>query len=66
MRSMPVSYFGRPASVRSDGRVLFDLTLYRVKQPVQSDAPWDVYSRVRDIPQAEAFLPVNLAACAHA
>jgi branched-chain amino acid transport system substrate-binding protein len=65
MRRMPVSYFGRPASVRSDGRVMFDLALYRVKKPEQSKGPWDVYGQVRDIPQAEAFLPVNLAACAH-
>ena len=59
MRAAPVDYFGRPATVRGDGRVLFDLTLYRVKKPAESKAPWDYYEKVRDIPAAEAFLPAN-------
>jgi branched-chain amino acid transport system substrate-binding protein len=66
MRKMPVAWFGRPASVRSDGRVLFDLTLYRVKKPADSKGPWDYYEKLRDIPQAEAFLPINEAVCARA
>ena len=62
MRQMPVEWFGRPASIRADGRVLFDLSLYRVKQPSQSAGEWDLYEKLRDIPQAEAFLPAS-AAC---
>jgi branched-chain amino acid transport system substrate-binding protein len=63
MRQMPVAWFGRPASIRADGRVLFDLTLYRVKSPAESKAPWDYYTSLRDIPQSEAFLPINSAVC---
>lgn len=63
MKALPVAYFGRPASIRSDGRVLFDLTLYRVKRPAESRAPWDAYDVVRTIPSGEAFLPVNTAVC---
>ncbi len=63
MRALPVAYFGRPASIRSDGRVLFDLTLWRVKTPAESHAAWDVLSAVRNIPQSEAFLPVNTPVC---
>lgn len=63
MKRMPVDYFGRPAAIRSDGRVLFDLTLYRVKKPEDSRGPWDYYDMVRIVPAAEAFLPVNTAAC---
>ncbi|MDE2364128.1 MAG: ABC transporter substrate-binding protein [Hyphomicrobiales bacterium] len=59
MRAAPVDYFGRPASVRSDGRVLYDLTLYKVKSPDRSKAPWDYYEKVRDIPATEAFLPTS-------
>jgi branched-chain amino acid transport system substrate-binding protein len=59
MKALPVAYFGRSASIRSDGRVLFDLTLWRVKAPAESHAPWDYLSAVRTIPSSEAFLPVN-------
>ena len=59
MRAMPVAYFGRECTIREDGRVLFDMTLYRVKQPSESKGPWDYYTAVRTIPQKEAFLPMN-------
>jgi branched-chain amino acid transport system substrate-binding protein len=63
MRAAPIDYFGRPATMRSDGRVLYDLTLYKVKSPEESKAPWDYYTKVRDIPAAEAFAPANTALC---
>lgn len=63
MRSAPIDYFGHPATMRSDGRVLFDLTLYRVKTPEESKAPWDYYAPIKDIPAAQAFAPVNTAVC---
>jgi branched-chain amino acid transport system substrate-binding protein len=63
MRELPVTYFGRPSSVRSDGRVVFDLDVYRVKKKADQKAPWDYYTPVRKIPAAEAFLPVNAQAC---
>jgi branched-chain amino acid transport system substrate-binding protein len=63
MRAAPVDFFGRPAEVRADGRVTYDLTLYRVKTPAQSKGPWDYYEAVRTVPKAEAFLPMN-PACA--
>ena len=63
MKALPVSYFGRPANIRSDGRVLFDLTLWRVKAPAESFHPWDYLAPVRVIPRAEAFSPVNAAVC---
>ena len=63
MRAMPVDYLGRPASIRADGRVLYDVTLYRVKAPEASRAPWDYYEPIATLPAAEAFLPMN-PACA--
>jgi len=63
MRAAPIDYFGRPATLRSDGRAIYDLTLYRVKTPAESKAPWDYYAPVRDIKAAEAFQPVNTAVC---
>ncbi len=63
MRTMPVDYFGRPAKLRADGRLLYDVTLYRVKKPNESHAPWDYYTAVGTLPASEAFLPMN-PACA--
>jgi branched-chain amino acid transport system substrate-binding protein len=63
MRAMPVSYIGRPASLRADGRLLYDVTLYRVKRPDESRGPWDYYTAIGTLPAAEAFLPMN-PACA--
>jgi branched-chain amino acid transport system substrate-binding protein len=59
MRAMPVAYFGRPATLRADGRLLYDVTLYRVKRPDESHGPWDAYAAVGTLPAAEAFLPMN-------
>ncbi len=66
MRAMPVDYFGRATTIRADGRALFDLTLYRVKTPEESHAPWDFYSPLRTIPAAEAFLPMDKACAGQA
>jgi branched-chain amino acid transport system substrate-binding protein len=63
MRALPVAYFGRPATLRADGRLLTDVTLYRVKEPSQSHGPWDYYTDVGTLPAADAFLPMN-PACA--
>jgi len=63
MRAALVDYFGRKASIREDGRVLYDLTLYRVKDAGESHYPWDYYEASRTIPASEAFLPVNRDAC---
>ncbi len=63
MRDRPFDFFGKPATIRGDGRVLFDVTLWRVKAPGESKEPWDYYAPVRTIPAAEAFLPPNREAC---
>lgn len=62
MRRLPVDYLGRPATVRADGRVLYDLTLYRAKTPAESRQPWDYYASLGPVPKEDAFLPMN-AAC---
>jgi branched-chain amino acid transport system substrate-binding protein len=59
MRALPVDYHGHPGTVRADGRVMYYLTLYRVKSPAQSKAAWDYYMPVSNIAAVEAFLPMN-------
>lgn len=63
MRDRPFNFFGKPATIRADGRVLYDETLWQVKKPGESTEPWDYYAPVRTIPAADAFLPPNREAC---
>jgi branched-chain amino acid transport system substrate-binding protein len=60
---MPADYFGQTATIRPDGRVLYDLTLYKVKTPDASKYPWDYYQPVRVIPKENAFGPGDNSAC---
>ena len=64
MRAMPVAFFGRPATLRADGRLLYDLPLWRVKRPADSHGPWDYYAPVGTLPAADAFLPMTPACAA--
>jgi branched-chain amino acid transport system substrate-binding protein len=59
MRAMPAAYFGHEASIRGDGRVMYDVTLYRVKTQAESRGDWDFYAPIATLPAAEAFLPMN-------
>jgi branched-chain amino acid transport system substrate-binding protein len=63
MRKMPVDFFGRPAHIRQDGRVVYDLSLYRVKTPSASRYPWDYYEKISVIPGETAFRPESDGAC---
>jgi branched-chain amino acid transport system substrate-binding protein len=55
MRKLPVDFFGRPAHIRADGRVIYDLSVYRVKKPEASKYPWDYYEKISVIPGDKAF-----------
>jgi branched-chain amino acid transport system substrate-binding protein len=59
MRAMPAAYFGHQASIRADGRVLYDVTLYRVKTQAESKEDWDFYAPIATLSAAEAFLPMT-------
>lgn len=59
MRTMPVNYLGRLASLRQDGRLLYELVVYQVKTPEQSRVPWDYYTKIGTIPAEQAFLPIK-------
>ena len=66
MRKMPVDRFGSTASVRADGRVIYDIGVYQVKTPAESAAPWDYYRRIASISGADAFRPIGDGGCATA
>ena len=63
MKAMPAEYFGHAASIRADGRVMYDLTLYEVKRPAELTGEWDLYRPVRTVPAAAAFLPLDAERC---
>lgn len=63
MKTIDVNHFGHKGSIRKDGRVLFDMTLYQIKSPSESKAPWDYLKPVRTIPQDQAFRPLNQGDC---
>jgi branched-chain amino acid transport system substrate-binding protein len=63
MRRLPVDFFGRPAHIRADGRVIYDLSLYRVKSPAASRYPWDYYDKISTIPGDKAFRPEGEGGC---
>lgn len=63
MRRQPVDYFGHTGSIRIDGRVLYDLTLYEVKAPAESKGPWDYYKPIATLSAQEAFRPLDAGGC---
>ncbi len=63
MRQMPVDYFGRPATIRPSGRVVYDLSLYQVKAPAESRQAWDYYRQVGIVPADQAFRPMADEGC---
>ena len=63
MREIPVDYFGQTTTIRPDGRVLYDLTLYKVKSPSASKYPWDYYQPIRVIPKENAFGSAESSIC---
>jgi len=63
MKANKADYFGQKATMREDGRVMFDLALYEMKKPDESKYAWDYYKQVRVLKGEEAFLPLNKEIC---
>jgi branched-chain amino acid transport system substrate-binding protein len=63
MRQLPVDRYGAEAHVQANGRVVYDLGVYRIKAPAQSHYPWDYYEKLATVPAAEAFRSVAESGC---
>jgi branched-chain amino acid transport system substrate-binding protein len=55
MSEMPADYFTKAATIRQNGRVVYDLTLYEVKSPAESKEPWDLLKPAKTLPGKDAF-----------
>ena len=66
MRRLPVDRFGRQAVLQQNGRLAYDLGVYRVKSPAESRRPWDYYERIATVPAATAFRSAADSGCASA
>ena len=63
MNMTSAEYFGQTATVRADGRVLYDLQLYQVKTPAESRGPWDYYKPVATLPRDDTIRPLAEGGC---
>lgn len=52
-----------PVSIRQDGRMLHDATLFEVKTPGESKARWDYYKPIGTIPADKLFRPMAEGGC---
>jgi len=63
LKAHKFDHLGEPATVREDGRAMFDVGLYQVKSPAESKYPWDYLKLMRTIPAADAFTPLSESTC---
>ena len=63
MRQLPADRFGHEARVQANGRVAYDIGVYRVKAPAESKEAWDYYQRIATVPANIAFRPASASGC---
>ncbi len=64
MRATPAFYFGEhPATIRPDGRTVYDVHVMQVKTPAESKGGWDLLKLVQTIPADLAFRPLGQSEC---
>jgi branched-chain amino acid transport system substrate-binding protein len=63
MRQLPADRFGHEAQVQANGRVTYDIGVYRVKTPAESKEAWDYYQKIATVPANVAFRPASASGC---
>jgi branched-chain amino acid transport system substrate-binding protein len=64
LHSMPVDdFFGKHGFVQSNGRMVHEMYLFRVKGPEESQYPWDYYKLLARIPGVHAFASPSESGC---
>jgi len=57
-RALQGDYLGYPATVRAEGRVLYDVTLYRVNPASRTMAAWAPSAPIGQFDAWDVFLPI--------
>ena len=64
LHEMPVEdVFAKSGTVQENGRMVYDMYLFEVKSPDESEGAWDYYTEVAVVPGEEAFLSVEESGC---
>jgi branched-chain amino acid transport system substrate-binding protein len=64
MKAMPINdAFTKGATIRTDGRILREMYLARVKKPADSKGPWDYFEIIRTIAPEETVWPLSESKC---
>jgi len=64
MRELPVEdMFAGKATLRADGRLVYDMYLAQVKTPAESKGEWDLYKILETIPAQETVRPAAESEC---
>jgi branched-chain amino acid transport system substrate-binding protein len=64
MKATPVNDFmTKNGIIRSDGRLVRDMYLFRVKSPAESKSEWDLYQPIGTIAGQDAFKAPDAVAC---
>lgn len=59
MKELPVNdFFSDNYKIRQDGRLVRDMYLLQVKDPLESKEPWDLFKVLARVPGEEAFRPM--------
>lgn len=65
MKKMPVNdMYIKNATIRDDGRVIYDMYLMQVKKPAESKYPWDYLKVMEKVPGSQAFTTQAESRCA--
>jgi branched-chain amino acid transport system substrate-binding protein len=63
LKEKPQDRFGESVVVRADGRVINSVSLYQIKSPAESKAPFDYLKLIGTTPGDQAFLKMSEGEC---
>ncbi len=64
LHELPVEdVFAKQGTVQENGRMVYDMYLFEVKSPGESEGDWDYYTEVATVPGSDAFLSVEESGC---
>jgi len=62
MKATTADYFGKPATIRADGRLLTAVDVYAVKKPEEMKGKFDIFRKTGSLAAGNVYHPI-LEAC---